>query len=261
MNSNKILTAYKENEDKFKIITDLSEELTNIIHNKNRLFSDINNIFQVVFKNFSTERIKTNIKIKNMYFMEYEDKGHYDSVFINRDGISVRAYSDDDGSTTNIFCYATNNFIGYLKALKEKELEIMQHIKKQNKQDIFHLFLEDVDLLEVDRKFKKEINLKFWEKEKIKSVTKLLIKPSEVEFKDEKDTDEYKYNNDRISISRGNMSLSDKIIIEQIFDELNTILIEYLDKEKIALSNAQIFLDNLKTKFSNQLIIYKLKQK
>lgn len=252
MNTNKIITAYKETEPKIKIINDLSKEIETTQNKKSNIFSDINRTFQVIFHNFSTTRIKTGLKIG----WKEEKEEEKQVVYINKDGISIRS-DNGDGSTTNVFSYGNDMFIGFLKSLKEKELDVMQHIKKKQKQDILHNFLEDIELLDTKGDYEKSFNqLTFTDEDEEIITDRLIASSRNVEY----EKSESSWNSKRFDISSHNTGFRDKIIIEQIFEELKVMLEEFLAKEKQALKNAELFFDGIKNKFNAQLMVAELKK-
>lgn len=64
---------------------------------------------------------------------------------------------------------------------------------------------------------------------------------------------------EEVSVRLGEKELDDKLIIEQIYDELKEWLQEYLISEQNNLNNVEIVLEDLKAKFAKQLIINSLK--
>lgn len=267
MGTTKILEAYQENEEKFKTITKLSQNIQEAVKKKREILSDIVEVYRVVFKNFSTEKVRVPYKIK---IRDGESETDYD-LFVNRDGFSIRYSSSgyrssDDDYTNGIDTLKFEEFIFALKEIKHNLLGVAQYIKgmkRTNKQQILVDFLKDIEIIkfinEFEKKLDKSIPLKTInvikdEYDEIR-ITEFKVDPTRFSFDY---NGVWNWNNHRVGINI--IGLSDKLIIEQVYEELKQVLEEYLAEETKNLNNARLFLEKKKERFSGELVMDRLKR-
>ena len=243
----KIIEAYKENEFKFKEISDLSERISLEIGKKTEVFNEIKRIYTILFRNFNTKRIETPVMLENSK-----------QVFINKEGISIKHYKYDINSS--YIDGGSTKFIECIKLLKEKKEELLKYIR-ENKQGLFNGFLENVEKLKPKEEFNKILEKKWViieKDEEMIETNNISINTRNIKITPIKDGEEQF----KMFVRYNNPDLEDKLIIEQIYDELKEVLGEYLKSEQENLKDANIFLEDIKTKFAKELIINALgKQK
>ena len=250
----KILDALKENKPKFLAIESLSKEIEEVIRQKEEAMNGILSLHQIVFKNFSTERKETPVKIKEN-FGDNNDNTH---VYINKDGISLKR-----GYATNTDYLGKGNissFVYCLNQIKIKELEILPHITKPKKQEIFTQFLEHIILLKCENEMKKKLESEMIYSDvdgQIYKIMQVKVNPRHISLDY---SGSWTWGKER-GIGLYNLDIRDKVIIEQIYDGLKLVLVEYLNIEKTNLNNSKFVLEDLKKKFSKQLILNSLNKK
>lgn len=250
-----ILRAFRKCEPKFKDIAELSKNITEIISKKDLVITEVINIYRLVFQNYSSKRIETNVRIKGLYSSDDNVV-----VYLNKNGISLKNHSYRN-NTKYIDNEGAIHFIKIIKQLKEKELELLPLIEDDKKKELLAKFLEKVNLLIFDKNLEVKLDTDWIlyndKDDKTILVKQVKITPGNIKLDY---SGEWMYNKD-LSIGLGYQTLNDKILLEQCYEDLKMLLNKYIELETNNLNNANLFLQDIKNKFSKQMIINSLKTK
>ena len=258
MNSNKIYQAYKENDSRFKEIEELSNKISTTFTEKLALVPEIIKIYQLVFKNFVTQKIETSLNTNHNSY-----GGHLSVVYINLNGFALK--QDYMKILRSITEESNKDFIKLLKIIKSNKDVIEKLLSKQTKKDILNKFLEKIDLVNVEFAYKKLLP----DRIDITTYCEYIYDTRDIDetFKDFQFCFE-NYGSHSLKLKSSNrlmdlnsLNLQDKIIIEQIYEELKLALQEILIEEEQKLTDTKTYIEDLKDKFSSQLIINELKEK
>lgn len=256
--TNEIITAYKNNEPKFKDIQARAEKMRGLNNEKSKLLFEFNKIYGLVFRNFSN-RIITGIIVEKKN--RYRDEPIQEKVVLTKDGIFVKQENDTNAHNIGI---NLEEFFNYINEIDKKKADILP-LLKDKKKDIFSDYIEIIKGITYNFEFGY---------------------PAVIEIKNESDDDEsYEYNISKAEsiessdsdIVRGvvnlkkvgeerysnvsviNSALRDKLIIEQIYEELVKFYEKYEEEMSKIIADYQERLKKLNDKFYAYLMLGKIK--
>jgi broad specificity polyphosphatase/5'/3'-nucleotidase SurE len=264
VNEHKIIDAYKGEIPKFEKIKGLVAEAEEVIEEKDSLIREIMKIYSIVFKNFSSQRLPTNVFINRN---EPEDKyEQMEEVILNKDGLMLKAKSTTNA--TNLIHYGNDSIFRVLANMKAKQDEILPNITKIEKKNIFTKFIKNIDTIkELRAKAEMEfpsIRVINFNKEKdvrglkIEEPSRVLMTTDENK-KDENKKDASYYWNSYDGINTSEQGLDDMIEIEQLYEQITELYNKYINAEKSIKENINKVVSELKADFGDYLVLNNLK--
>lgn len=252
MNTNIIVKAYESNKDKFDNVDKLATEIHDIIEKKDNNLNEIKKLYSLVFRNFSSSKLTTNVKVRVGGFNDKTTQNmseyNFEEIVLNKDGIFSQRKNATNSS--NIINTGTN-FFRILKQVQAKQDEILPCITKIDKKNLFNNFLKDIQLIEDNIEVRIPVNKNVVRVRQVDEMIKEIwsSNPQEIQF------GEGWGNRMRTS----NPNLDDMLLTEQLYEEILELFKRYNEAETTALANSEIVLNNLKQKFGDYLILNNLK--
>ena len=272
--SQEILEAFRKNGEKFKTIKAKSVKIGEMIDEKRKLMFEMSKIYGLVFRNFSSSRQNTGIMVETENHYGRNDK---EEIILTKDGIFMKGQNQfrADGIINNI-----KSFFHYITEIEKHEAEILP-LLNEKKRDIFVNYIrickgikyefeytyelpELKKLIEYDDGQRSFDDDKTEHKETYFKIKKIIAKDDSsqiIKLDDRQDSDEsesWRYRSGK-DINVESQSHSDKIIIEQIYDELLAFYDNYEQAQNEMIVRYQEAVKKLNEVFYAYLMLGKIK--
>ena len=280
--NNIILDAFSQEDGKMHELREKAIMVDKILKDKLELMKEARRIYSIVFKNF--------ISVKKSVLTNF-GKDH-EEIFLNRDGISVKSSYGHNSVYIDSANNSHRDFFAYLKRLKEDVTvpltaveKLMAAIPREDKKEILRKYWEKIEQVEVENNYEYELktpttiplsmlnfqSMKFelnkngqMHQEKIADliVTWLYSKdPSTVALleSDPKKVATNFHRNEYSQIDLRNPDLSDRMLISLFYTDVWIFYEEYRASEQVKLEKLQDFVEDIKCKFKNYLVLESLK--
>lgn len=265
-NSSTIMDAFEAQDEKFEEIKQLSSTIHILDYKFKNIGGQIKTIYDICFKNFLYKNIMVG-KMEDIY-----DNGDVKedaiTLYLCKSGFKTLDSSYRSKKPKNINDWRGDIFVKYLKLIAQKKIEFSKHLINPTKKDLFLNFLANLEEIP----YLKDILLDLSPFNIIKSDIKQRRRIRNLELNNEleltiegsilkKDSDWDIEAHDNITIRlRETMDFEDKIILEQLYEQVTKMLYEALKNREERIDKIQKYLDYLKIAMMDYLTIEELKK-
>jgi len=237
-NKSKILKTLYKNNDKVNDIIKINKELKTLTNERNVLIKKIKNLYNIIFKNFSSERIV----IENKYV-------------ISNKGISVVYPNNILGNAKNLNQFEDVLFIKYLYSFSnknDKNVLMIENYLSKEKCEILKKFFKEVKYLKI-KNTKININKKIenYSMSERKIVNELIENISITNY-DNISINEF------ILMNTDNIKYESYIYIEQLYPKIMKLLKKAKEQRIEELINFKKYINYIHTEFENTLALEEL---
>jgi hypothetical protein len=250
--TNKIITAYLENEPKFKGISEKCNQLRDVQNRRNKELERVVHLYTIIFRNLSSRR-------KPLYKMPGTDRTYISTPT----GISIKSpYSINSDS---LLSKTPQDLVQELSNLAKFGKAEIKKVLTKEKAKIFFGFVKEVRLLKIKEPIYIDVDKKFYEIDTRSAGKGNLSKEfqlTRVSF-DSKTFSvilNLKETNPR-HIPLSYFSLEYGAYIEQVLPELNKLIDMAIKERMKETTNIIKFIEYCKEKFENQLVLEELSAK
>jgi hypothetical protein len=239
-NSFKISKAIKKNEDKFKEIKEISEEINAVLKLKSNREKQLTKVYEIIFKGLCSKKVK----VTQSGGAEY---------FISPMGISVKKWKW--GVNASGISSHGENLIQELLNINNLYDEFYAKIPSKDKRLMFKKFMRNIKLLKTKELPRFEVNkkiylpIRYYEDGIMRLKEVFSMKVDFTEFGDKVVLSTERHEKD-YSLNPFRLRIEDAIIFEQLYVEIKKALQTTLKNHKKDLANMEKYLNYLDLQFS-----------
>lgn len=242
-NSDTIAQANINNLDKVENLSKLVEKVEELRLERRDSQIKIKRIYKILFKDFSSKRVITEIKFNESEHQWYKNQ----RLVFGKEGFYVLYQGWKNSKPIEEF--------EELKKLSNFIPNILSLITKEDKKEIVKRFLEEIANLNlndviIEMPFERKLIRDNFEQFESLSLLSSMGRSNKVNIlgKEIQEQFDISYN------------LNSMIYIEQIYEELVVLYNQLIEKSQIEVNNTKQLVENLRTKFSDELMLQELEK-